>query len=203
MLAAVVASAVPRHASSDAVPGLRPGWYAPVGVTLGGSLHHHVPGGFVLGAEGSIVSWGVVQQVVWAGGFADALWDFGSEEARISIGPEIGWGPFGFDVGYVAAVSDDYKHGIAGRGIFTLSLAAFYFRLGKVFDTDEPNYKEVGALIKLPIPLEGRSPLSRLAPRPERVDADAGAPASATGDAAPAATGVATEPPPSQFAEPP
>jgi hypothetical protein len=199
VFAAVIASAVPRHASSDAVPGSRPGWYAPVGVTLGGSLHHHVPGGFLLGAEGSIVSWSVVQDAVWAGGFADALWDFGSEQARISIGPEIGWGPFGFDVGYVAAVDDEYKHGIAGRGIFTLSLAAFYFRLGKVFDTDEPNYKEIGALIKLPIPIET---IARPRPAPE-FDYDAGAPASVAGDGAPAATGVATEPPPSQFAEPP
>ena len=207
LLAAAAVSLLPRHAASDAIPGgSTPGWYAPVGVTLGGSLHHNVPGGFLLGAEGSIVSWNVVDDAVWAGGFADALWDFGAEEARISIGPEIGWGPFGIDVGYVAAISDDYHHGIAGRAIFTLSLAAFYFRLGKVFDTNEPNYKEIGALIKLPIPIE-RGLRDPVPPRePDAIAGDAGVavPAPPPPPPAPPPKGVATDPPPpQQFAEPP
>ena len=204
-LALAVAIAA-RDASSDAVPGVRPGWFAPVGVTLGGSLHHEVPGGFLLGAEGSVVNWNQVEDGVWVGGFADALWDFGAEQARISIGPEVGFGPFGIDIGYVAAIDGDYHHGIGGRAIFTLSLVAFYFRLGKVFDTAEPDYKELGALIKLPIPIyqEDRRPRpERWEPSPAAVAGDAGAPPPPPPPPAAPPQGVATDPPPQQFAEPP
>jgi hypothetical protein len=194
----------PRRAASDAMPPAAPGWYVPVGINLGGSLHHDVPGGFLLGGEVSVVNRNQASQAVWVGGYADGLWDFGADHARISIGPEIGYGPLGFDLGYVAAVGrdDGYHHGIAGRGVVTLSLVAFYVRVGKIFDIEEEAYGEIGALIKLPLPLY----TERGDPRPPHLEPspvhDAGVASPVVEERPPA--GVATDPPPTQqFAEPP
>src|SRR5262249_37935169 len=147
--------AVPRSAPADAGPPM--GWFAPVGVNVGGSLHHDVPGGFVLGGEASIVRF----DGAWMGAYTDALWDFGADEFRFSVGPEIGIAFLGVDLGYLGTVSgDEYHHGVAVRGLLTLSLVGFYARWGHQFARDErsPDFGEVGALLKVPLPvaLEGR-----------------------------------------------
>lgn len=128
------------------------GVWAPVGVELGGSFNGQDRGGFFVGPEVSVVYF---QHGIWAGGFADATWDFGSEQLRHAIGPELGFGPFGVDFGYLGVLQDGaYRPGYAARGMLTLSLITVYGRYGHVFDDAPiPSFGEVGVLLKVPIPV--------------------------------------------------
>ncbi|MEJ7728328.1 MAG: hypothetical protein WKG00_03855 [Polyangiaceae bacterium] len=85
------------------------GIWSPVGVALGGSFDGQDRGGFFVGPEASVV---YLSDGVWAGGFADVVWDFGSDQLRHAIGPELGFGPFGVDFGYLGVLQDgDYREG--------------------------------------------------------------------------------------------
>jgi hypothetical protein len=169
LLAAVAAATVALAAAGEARAGgfdLN-GIWAPVGLELGGSFNGQDRGGFFVGPEVSVVYF---SDGVWAGGFADATWDFGSEQLRHAIGPELGFGPFGVDFGYLGVLQDgDYRPGYAARGMLTFSVISVYGRYGHVFDDAPiPTFGEVGVLLKLPIPvkMDPRPP----PPPPERPD---------------------------------
>lgn len=148
-LLAVSASPAPTHA--DAFPAPR-GWYVPVGINLGGALHHSLPDGFLFGGEASVVH--IDEGAVWAGGYVDGLWDFGADQFRFSVGPEVGVAFLGFDAGYMGMVAadDSYHHGFVARGMLSLGLLALYGRYGRTFDPGA-GLGELGVLLKFPIPI--------------------------------------------------
>jgi hypothetical protein len=203
IVTALAAAAVALAAAGEARAGgfdLN-GIWSPVGVALGGSFNGQDRGGFFLGPEASVVYF---SDGVWAGGFADVLWDFGSDQLRHTIGPELGFGPLGVDFGYLGVLQDgDYRPGYAARGMLTFSLISVYGRYGHVFDDAPiPTFGEVGVLLKVPIPvkLEPRRLPPPPPPPPPRPD----------GVAVPLPDGEVAVPlptppaePPRDFAEPP
>jgi hypothetical protein len=139
-------------------------WYLPTGVTLGAALHpgldDAVPA-FVLGGEVSFTSheWagGTMAPDLgfWIGGYVDGLYDFGNARGRLSTGVELGWTFFGLDGGpLIQLSSDDVYAGGELRALVTVGFAAAYVRQGFVpADPLVSRFTEVGALLKLPIPI--------------------------------------------------
>src|SRR5687767_2795413 len=97
-----VVMAAPAAAEDASAPQCDPCWWAPVGLTLGVG----VPSGAAfIGGEASFVYFkgrdgvrgkGAVA-APWAGGYLDALYDVQRERTRLSLGPELGYGPYGLD----------------------------------------------------------------------------------------------------------
>jgi hypothetical protein len=146
---------LPARAGADAGPKIASGWYLPVGLVLGGSAHADRPDGFVLGAEvsGAHVD---VDSGFWYGGYLDALWDFGPDALRFSLGPEIGVGPVGLDGGYLGEIhAGTYTHGFQLRLLVTLGFVAAYARWGHQFrHPGEEDFGEFGLLVKFPVPVK-------------------------------------------------
>lgn len=143
--------------------------WAPVGGTLGASFNpKKLDNGVVLGGEGSIAF--VNHDFLWAGGYVDAVHDFGANATRITIGPELGLLIFGVDGGLVLSTRDGVHAGMCGRLLMTVGALAAYARVGTVFSSpQEGTYGELGILVKIPIPIEtgGGPPLQRkVAPPP-------------------------------------
>jgi hypothetical protein len=85
------------------------------GLTTGiGFLHQGLDSpGWTIGGEVSAVYYSEDINIlsgdgdVWAaGGYVDALWDFGSDSLRVSMGPELVWFFFGVDGGYLLQLHD-------------------------------------------------------------------------------------------------
>ena len=135
------------------------GFWLPVGLELGASMFPDRPGGFFVGGEASLVSY---EAGPWAGVFVDGSWDFGAEQLRHCIGPEIGFATVGIDGGYLGVLEDGtYRPGIAVRASGTLAFVAAYFRYGHVFaGAPAPDFAEVGFNFKFPIQLASRAPAS-------------------------------------------
>lgn len=143
-------------ARADAGPKPQTGWYLPVGLTMGLSIHREgISNGYFLGMEASYVYLSALN-LFWAGAYVDALADFGATSGRFTIGPEIGFGLFGIDGGYLLNVDNDgAHHGTSVRFLFTLAFTAFYGRWEHLFgDARERNVGEVGLLIKIPFPID-------------------------------------------------
>lgn len=139
------------------------GWYLPLGVVLGlpvssrGVLDDRDLDPLI-GIETSLVRLGAfgpkVRQAGWLGVYADALWDFGTDSGRVSIGPELGWGIVGIDGGYASLWADGTQHhGVAMRATFGVPGALGYVRR----DAFQGGHRvwEIGLLLKFPIPLTG------------------------------------------------
>jgi hypothetical protein len=161
-LALLAVALAPRDARADAGPHFNTGVFFPVGVNVGYSANPGQPNGFVFGGEASVVYFD--RGLVWFGAYGDALRDFGKDETRFSVGPEIGLGPLGFDGGYLAAVKNGGHSGWVGRALLTVSLVGIYGRVGHIADGDQ-TYGEIGALFKIPIPVWSE-PNERLQPQP-------------------------------------
>jgi hypothetical protein len=176
-LALAVAATLPAGpAAADGGPKVDPGWYLPFGITLGAALHPALAHGFFLGGEVSGVYFS--RRALWAGGYADVLYDWGSDALRWTAGPELGWGPFGIDFGYLGQRREGaVAHGIAGRGLFTVGVVGIYGRVGWLPGAaGEERFAEVGLLIKFPA-------LLKKAPRRPRPAAGPASPAPASGPA--------------------
>jgi hypothetical protein len=131
------------------------------GLTTGiGFLHQGLDSpGWTIGAEVSAVHY--IDNIemlrgggfLWAmGGYADALWDFGSDSFRMSVGPELVWLFFGIDGGYLLQLHDGaIGHGLAGRAFFSLGFVSFYSRIGSTWGAVDDTFMEVGFLFKIPI----------------------------------------------------
>jgi hypothetical protein len=137
--------------------------FVPIGLNAGGVVHRDpVPTGSVIGAEVSAVV-ATVDRVAsipfdvgaWKGGYADVLWDTGSDRVRMSLGPEIGWAFFGLDGGPLLQIGGGAVHpGFATRVLVTLGFVSTYVRMGGVAgDHSAQPFTEFGALLKYPIHL--------------------------------------------------
>ena len=131
------------------------GLYLPAGLNLGLSAHEGYS--FHLGSEVSLVHLDG-DTLFYYGAYVDGLWDFGPDEFRFSIGPEIGGAFLGLDMGYlgVATGAGDFYNGLSLRAFFSVIMAHAYVRFGMLFDSPGKNdgFVEVGILIKLPIMLD-------------------------------------------------
>lgn len=153
-IAAILLASAP--AAADVGPKITTGWYLPVGLTLGGSVHPDDMNGFVLGAEVSGVHFSA-RSMFWVGAYTDALYDFGPNAFRFSVGPEIGYSVLGLDFGYLGVADDHegYSSGIQLRAIVSLGVLSAYGRWGHVFgDVGEHDFGELGVLIKVPFELD-------------------------------------------------
>jgi hypothetical protein len=143
-----------RIASADGVP------YAAGGATVGLALHDNgtgavvggeVSGGFLLVDSDQLAAWQGLTSLArtpWFGGYIDALYDAKLSQARVSFGPEIGYGPIGIDAGIMAQGSHS---GLTGRIVLTTSIVAIYARYDHVFNTaGESGFVELGVLLKYP-----------------------------------------------------
>ena len=155
VLATACLVALPGRALADAGPKIASGWYVPVGLVLAGSAHEDRPDGFVLGAEVSGAHLDV-DPGFWYGGYLDALWDFGPDALRFSLGPEIGVGPVGLDGGYLGEIhAGTYTHGFQIRLLVTLGFVAAYARWGHQFrHPGGEDFGEFGLLVKIPVPVK-------------------------------------------------
>jgi hypothetical protein len=143
---------VPSHAAAEKEP------FFLTGVTLGAALHDASDNGFLLGAE---VSGGLVFEKwtdesgkgtpIWFGGYLDALYDFGSDATRFSIGPEVGAWYLGLDGGLVRELEEPGRYGFAIRPALTVGFASLFVRYTHFFEsTPEDTHVEVGVLLKYP-----------------------------------------------------
>jgi hypothetical protein len=119
-----------------------------VGGNLGVSNHSQETYG-VLGAE---VSGGGLQSFFWGGAYLDAVYDFGTERVRFSLGPEFGFLFLGVDAGLVLDVGEGKaRHGFVVRPMLAVRWVFPYVRFGTVKGDDPYNFSEVGVLLKYPL----------------------------------------------------
>ena len=147
--AALAVALVPAKASAHGLPNANV--WIPVGLSTGYALHDTLPNGALLGPELSVVR--ITNQGLWYGGYADFLWDLGSDRQRLSIGPEFGHTFFGIDGGYVLEQNDKLRHGVALRPLLTIALISVGFRGVKLFGAGGETLGEISVLVKLPFPV--------------------------------------------------
>ncbi len=128
------------------------GWFAPVGMNIGGASHPTSSTGVLIGAEASVVYF-PLPEGTWAGGYVDALYDSGSKKARMSIGPEFGMAFVGIDGGLVIQPgAGKMDLGYQARVLLTFGLFAVYGRWGKLPGLEvDSTFREIGVLLKFPI----------------------------------------------------
>jgi hypothetical protein len=132
----------------------------PVGVNVGYGINRDPsPNGFLFGGEASLVYF---NRFRWIGGYADVIRDFGADQTRVSFGPEVGYGPFGLDAGFLAG---DKGTGYVARATFSLVVFHLYGRFGHAVDREE-TFGELGLLVKYPTPLATWSDRPRRAEPP-------------------------------------
>lgn len=121
-----------------------------LGPNVGGSFHQK--SGTLLGGEVSFVFF---DDGLWFGLYTDALHDVGLRRTRFSIGPELGLGPFGVDIGYVREVGEVQPlQGWRVRGILSAFFVSAYFGPGVLqADHQRFTYREAGLLFKMPLTL--------------------------------------------------
>lgn len=134
------------------------------GLTTGvGFLHQGLDTpGWTIGAEVSAVYYnedinflGGSGSLIAGGGYLDALWDFGSDSFRLSMGPELVWFCFGMDGGYLLQLHDgEAGHGIAGRAFISFAVVSLYTRVGSTWGAVDDTFMEIGLTLKAPI-IEG------------------------------------------------
>jgi hypothetical protein len=134
--------------------------YVSGGATVGLALHSagtggvfggEVSAGYLLGDLAQPTDWhGLTRAaaIPWFGGYLDAVYDSQLAQARVTFGPEIGYGLVGLDGGLVVQSSHE---GIAARLVVTTGVVAIYARYVHTFDTaGEANFVELGILLKYP-----------------------------------------------------
>jgi len=129
------------------------GWWVPVGITAGGTLHAMRDRTGLLGVEVSVVHLemgGGWLENRWFGLYSDVYWAGSHDEIRFSIGPEMGASFFGFDLGYMGVVSFDggYTHGITTRLLLTACAFSVYVRWNWIAHAKDSG--ELGVLLKYP-----------------------------------------------------
>lgn len=130
------------------------------GVTLGGSVFHQEldSPGFILGGEVSVARLLEVpglfsgEPVLIYGGYVDALYDFGANAMRMSLGPEAFYFFVGLDGGYLMQIQDGRTgHGVTGRLLLSFIVPHLFVRVGKTWGELEDFNVEVGITIKVPL----------------------------------------------------
>jgi hypothetical protein len=140
---------------SEVPPDKRPifgsfeGTYLMVGPHVGVGLSSR---SFLLGGEVSVVH--QTTEFVWYGAFVDGVRDFGREQTRFSIGPEVGFSAFGLDAGYLlVSRGDSVAHGVTLRPMISLGYATLFGRFSKELSNQTRLSTELGLLLKYPIEL--------------------------------------------------
>jgi hypothetical protein len=146
--------ALARLAHADGAP------FVSGGATVGLALHDagtgavvggELSGGWLLLDDDQIAHWhgtATAMRMPWFGGYVDTVYDAKLSQARFSFGPEIGYGPVGFDGGLVA---QGPHSGIAARVVLTTAFVTLYARYDHIFDTaGESGFVELGVLLKVP-----------------------------------------------------
>jgi len=139
-------------------------FYVPVGVNLGATILNG-SALFAVGAEASVVttqgSAGFAS--MWLGGYVDTVINPGNHAigrptlARLSVGPEFGFGPLGVDAGYLLQVGNGVSHGVTVRALLTVAYVALYARAGIFLGKpDLVSMTEFGVLLKYPFELGGK-----------------------------------------------
>lgn len=116
-LALVAASLAPAWGSGRVLD--PSGEYVLVGLDLGATWDDDFGGLF-----GIELSMSTLERGSWAGYFVSAAWDTALDVGRLTVGPEVGWGVVGLDLG----VSIDTEARVRGRlrGVLTLALIGGY-----------------------------------------------------------------------------
>lgn len=132
------------------------------GGNLGIALHPDKVGG-LLGAEVS-VPYVDMDRLLWGGLYIDGAYDTANSSTRFSIGPELGWGYFGVDGGFVHQFGGDGpeaggRNGLAVRPCLSITVVTLYFRHETFFD-DQPgsSLNEIGVLLKYGTEVHHRGP---------------------------------------------
>ncbi len=106
----------------------------------------------LLGGEVSIVH--QTTEFAWFGAYVDGVRDFGREQTRFSIGPEIGWSAFGLDAGYLLlSTPTGVSHGVTLRPLVSMGYVTLFGRFSKDLTTTSHVWSELGLLFKYPIEL--------------------------------------------------
>lgn len=122
------------------------GTYGLSGISTGFSFG---PAGYYLGGELSVVR--QFREFAWLGGYVDGVYDFGREQTRFSIGPEVGWSALGIDGGYLLAVDDVGTHsGVTVRPMLTMGFVSAFGRFSHLFEPSS-SWLEAGLLVKYPL----------------------------------------------------
>lgn len=142
------------------------GRYLSLGLNLGlggdesADQHEILPQGDtypVVGLEASMVKLRG-RDFVWLGGYADLVQSLPNRATRISLGPEVGWGPLGLDLGLLGELRrGQLGGGFQVRGLLTLAYVTAYASFHAVYERGERRLREnaqVGLLLKLPFVME-------------------------------------------------
>lgn len=150
------------------------------GANVGASVHSRSDSGVVVGAEVSAANFDR-ETKIWYGGFFDTLRDFGTGQWRSHVGPEMGWGPLGLDVAATFAwASGGPMFGFRLRPMLSLGVIHVYGSWQHVGSAQDPNFAEIGVLLKLPIREPAREPRHHWPPPPpDEAPADTPSPATA------------------------
>lgn len=149
------------------------------GANVGAAVHSRSGSGALVGAEVSAVNYDR-NSGFWYGGFFDTSRDFGNGQWRSQVGPEMGWGPIGLDVAATFAwVADGPLVGFRVRPMLSLGVLHVYGSWQHIGTAEDPNFAEIGILLKLPVREPAREPRHHSRPPPPD-DESVSAPQSAT-----------------------
>jgi hypothetical protein len=135
------------------------GYGESIGFTLGGlydGSSHLLTGGeaSAFWYHAHSVGDSLVSTYTWAGGYFEGVYDHSTHAARLSFGPEAGWGIFGVDAGALIEPSHDdaaTRYGFDVRALVTLGFVQGYVRYDHYFDNQPgSDAVEYGLLFKLP-----------------------------------------------------
>lgn len=146
--AVAFAALSPASARADRFLQEQSGYALLLGPNIGGAFHQNP--GALLGAELSLVHF---DDGVWFGFYGDFVQDMGLRKARLSVGPELGIGPFGLDVGYLRELGDGRpRQGFRIRGLLSAFLVSAYLGTGMLaLDDQRFHFREGGLLFKMPL----------------------------------------------------
>ncbi|MFP2924059.1 hypothetical protein ACLESO_02340, partial [Pyxidicoccus sp. 3LG] len=111
----------------------------------------------VVGLEASMVKLNS-RDLVWIGGYVDLVHSLPNRATRMSLGPEVGWGPLGLDIGLLGELRRGrLGGGFQVRGLLTIAYVTAYASFHAVYERGERRLREnaqVGLLLKLPFIME-------------------------------------------------
>jgi len=131
------------------------GWYVLPGVEFGLTFSRAKTASGLYGAELSFAH--LSKNLFWGGAYFDVAYDTGAKEARLSLGPELGFALGGLDFGYLAMLSrKNVSHGFAVRPLLTvLGFGSLFFRSGVLFEPRASWFGELGFQLKWPTQMDG------------------------------------------------
>jgi len=93
----------------------------------------------------------------WFGGYVDFVQVLPNRASRLSLGPELGWGPVGVDAGLLGEYSGrtgKFNAGLQARGMLTLGVLGIYLGAPCLYDADAHALRmhvQAGLVLKVPV----------------------------------------------------